>query len=65
MTNAWWTCVGHSWKRVTLHRGAGQWWKGHFTAPKKPHGFVSVRAAATMDSGYSIKQEIVRAYGLR
>jgi hypothetical protein len=31
----------------------------------KPHGFISVRAAATMDSGYSIKQEIVRAYGLR
>jgi subtilisin family serine protease len=56
---------GHSWQRVTLQRGAGAWWRGHLTAPMKPHGFISVRAAATMDSGYSIKQEIVRAYGLR
>jgi subtilisin family serine protease len=56
---------GRSWHRVTLHRGTSGWWKGHLTAPKKPHGFISVRAAATMDSGYSIDQKIVRAYGLR
>ena len=32
---------------------------------KLPGGFVSVRASAEMDSGYSIEQEIIRAYGLR
>ena len=41
------------------------WWTGHLATPKKPGGFISVRAAATMNSGYSIKQQIIRAYGLR
>ena len=34
-------------------------------AEERPVGFVSVRASAHDGSGYSIKQEIIRAYGLR
>ena len=56
---------GRSWHEVTLARHARGWWKGTFTAPRRPGGFVSVRASATNGHGYSIKQEIVRAYGLR
>ena len=56
---------GTSWHGVKLTKGAGGWWHGTFTAAKKPGGYLSVRANATMNSGYSIKQEIVRAYGLR
>ena len=56
---------GKSWQRVTLTKGGSGWWRGTFTAANKPGGFVSVRANATMNSGYSIKQEIIRAYGLR
>ncbi|MDG4821811.1 S8 family serine peptidase [Asanoa sp. WMMD1127] len=53
---------GATWRTVTLTRGDDGWWKGTFRAPA---GFVSVRAGAEMSSGYSIKQEIVRAYGVR
>ena len=57
-------------RRALVAQGdAGQarrgWWKGTFTAAKRPGGFVSVRASATNGNGYSIKQEIIRAYGLR
>ena len=50
---------------MTLARHARGWWTGTFTAAKRPGGFVSVRASATNGNGYSIKQEIIRAYGLR
>ena len=56
---------GASWQPVTLTRTAGGWWSGGFKTAKLPGGFVSVRASAEMDSGYSIEQEIIRAYGLR
>ena len=56
---------GTSWHGVKLTKGAGGWWRGTFTAANKPGGFISVRANATMNSGYSITQEITRAYGLR
>ena len=39
--------------------------RGSFRAAQKPGGFVSVRASAGTDGGYGIKQEIIRAYGLR
>ena len=51
--------------RSTLTRTAGGWWSGDFKTAKTPGGFVSVRASAETDSGYSIEQEIIRAYGLR
>ena len=50
---------------MTLTRRSGGWWTGAFTAPKRPGGFVSVRASAATNSGYAIKQEVIRAYGLR
>src|SRR3990170_3219047 len=56
---------GATWQSVTLSKGAGGRWAGSFRAAHKPGGFISVRATAAMDSGYSIKQEIIRAYGLR
>ncbi|MFI7487483.1 S8 family serine peptidase [Micromonospora echinaurantiaca] len=56
---------GGSWQRVTLSRGAGDRWTGALKLPKQPGGFVSVRAAARTDAGFAIRQELIRAYGLR
>ncbi|MER7456912.1 S8 family serine peptidase [Micromonospora sp. NPDC126480] len=55
---------GASWQRVTLSR-SGDWWNGSLKLPKKPGGFVSVRVAARTDAGFGIRQELIRAYGLR
>jgi subtilisin family serine protease len=55
---------GDTWQKVTLAKGADGRWTGEFTASRKP-GFISIRATAATDSGYSIKQEIIRAYGVR
>ncbi len=54
---------GHTWRKVALTRTHG-WWRGSLRAPAK-RGFVSVRASAQTGGGYSIEQEIIRAYGLR
>jgi len=54
---------GQSWQRVRLAAGRHGWWRGTFQAPKHD-GFISVRAGAATDSGYSIKQTIIRAYGV-
>jgi hypothetical protein len=51
---------GATWEKVNLVKGAGS-----FKAAPKPGGFISVRATATMSSGYGVSQEIIRAYGLR
>ncbi len=56
---------GKAWQTVRLTKGSGGWWHGTFRAAKKPGGYLAVRADATMSSGYAIKQEIIRAYGLR
>lgn len=56
---------GATWQKVTLAKGDGGYWKGSFRTAKKPGGFISVRASAGTDRGYSVKNEIVRAYGLR
>ncbi len=55
---------GLSWSKVSLGRDTGGWWSGTFDAPKRP-GFISVRAGAATDRGYSIEQEVVSAYGVR
>jgi Subtilase family/PA domain len=55
---------GASWRNVSLAKGTDGWWRGSFK-PAKAGSFLSVRASAGMDSGYSIEQEIIRAYGLR
>ncbi|MGN9795717.1 S8 family peptidase [Streptomyces sp. OZ13] len=56
---------GATWQMVTLAKGPDGYWTGSFRTAKKPGGFLSVRASAETDSGYSVKNEIVRAYGLR
>ncbi|MFD9542916.1 S8 family serine peptidase [Streptomyces sp. NPDC060022] len=56
---------GATWQKVTLSKGSGGYWTGSFKTAKKPGGFVSVRASAGTDRGFSVKNEIIRAYGLR
>ncbi|CAM5253973.1 S8 family serine peptidase [Streptomyces narbonensis] len=56
---------GATWQKVTVAKGAGGYWTGSFKTAKKPGGFVSVRASAGTDGGFSVKNEIIRAYGLR
>ncbi|HEX6151353.1 S8 family peptidase [Nocardioides sp.] len=56
---------GATWRKVVLHKRETGWWGGHFRAAKKPGGYVALRASAATDKGYSIKQTIIRAYGLR
>lgn len=56
---------GATWQKVTLAKGAGGYWTGSFRTAKKPGGFLSVRASAETSSGFGVKNEIVRAYGLR
>ncbi len=56
---------GSTWQKVTLTKGTDGYWTGPFRTAKKPGGFVSLRASAETDSGFSVKNEIIRAYGLR
>jgi len=56
---------GATWQNVTLAKDADGYWTGSFRTAKKPGGFISVRASAETDSGFSVKNEIIRAYGLR
>lgn len=56
---------GVTWRKVSLGRDSGGWWTGRFDTPRRPGGFVSVRASAATNAGYSIEQEVVSAYGLR
>jgi subtilisin family serine protease len=56
---------GDTWRKVTLAKGSDGYWKGSFRTAKKPGGFISVRASAGTDRGFGVKNEIIRAYGLR
>ncbi|MDX3536947.1 S8 family serine peptidase [Streptomyces sp. MB09-01] len=56
---------GGTWQKVTVAKGADGRWTGSFRTAKKPGGFISVRASAQTDSGFSVTNEIIRAYGLR
>ncbi|WP_405406629.1 S8 family peptidase [Streptomyces sp. NBC_01104] len=56
---------GATWQKVALAKGAHGYWTGSFRTAEKRGGFVSVRASAATDSGFSVKNEIIRAYGLR
>ncbi|WP_328960438.1 S8 family peptidase [Streptomyces virginiae] len=56
---------GATWRKVTLAKGAGGTWTGSFTTAERPGGFVSLRASAATDQGFGVKNEIIRAYGLR
>ncbi|MCW3838991.1 S8 family serine peptidase [Micromonospora yasonensis] len=56
---------GATWQQVTLSKDAGDWWNGELKLAKQPGGYVSLRTTGTTDAGFGIKQEIIRAYGLR
>ncbi|MFG2591383.1 S8 family serine peptidase [Streptomyces sp. NPDC048438] len=56
---------GATWRKVTLAKGAHGYWTGSFRTAKKSSGFVSVRASAATERGFSVKNEVIRAYGLR
>ncbi|GGN59838.1 peptidase [Actinoplanes lobatus] len=55
---------GATWQKATL-RTDGGWWTSTLKLPRRPGGFLSVRATGATDAGFSINQEIIRAYGLR
>jgi len=54
---------GATWQKVTLRNESGKW-TGTLNLPRQA-GFASVRATAVTDGGYTIKQEVIRAYGIR
>ncbi|MEV6192878.1 S8 family serine peptidase [Streptomyces sp. NPDC051920] len=56
---------GATWQKVQVVKGTGGSWTGWFKTARKPGGFVSVRASAVTSSGFGVKNEIIRAYGLR
>ncbi|MCX2180549.1 S8 family serine peptidase [Streptomyces sp. SKN60] len=56
---------GATWQKVTLAKGTDGSWTGSFRTARKPGGFVSLRAGAGTDRGFGVKNEIIRAYGLR
>ncbi|MFI0960992.1 S8 family peptidase [Streptomyces sp. NPDC021080] len=56
---------GATWQKVPLTKGTGGYWTGPFRTAKKPGGFLSIRASAATNSGFGVKNEIIRAYGLR
>lgn len=56
---------GATWQKVSLTKGADGYWKGSFKAAHKAGGFLSIRGYAATDAGFSVKHEIIRAYGLR
>ncbi|MEH7333892.1 S8 family serine peptidase [Neobacillus drentensis] len=55
---------GKSWENVGLV-AEGKGWAATIKHPNKPGSFVSLRASAWDDAGNSIKQEIIKAYGLK
>ncbi len=56
---------GATWRKVNLTKGTDGYWTGSFRTAKKPGGFLSIRASAETDGGFGVKNEIIRAYGLR
>ncbi len=56
---------GTTWQPVTLTPGDNDRHTGTLTLPKNRDGFIALRAAAQTDTGFAIRQEIIRAYGLR
>lgn len=55
---------GATWQKATLRKDGG-WWSSTLKLPRRPGGFLSVRATGATDAGFGINQEIIRAYGFR
>ncbi|WP_027657327.1 PA domain-containing protein, partial [Salinispora vitiensis] len=56
---------GTTWQPITLKQGDNDRHTATLKLPEQPDGFISVRAAAETDAGFAIRQELIRAYGLR
>lgn len=56
---------GTTWQPITLTPGDNNRHTGDLKLPRQPDSFISLRAAAETDTGFAIRQEITRAYGLR
>jgi len=54
---------GATWTSTSMTKGSDGRWDGMLKLPKST-GFVSTRTTATTDAGWSINQELIRAYGL-
>ncbi|MCP2338647.1 S8 family serine peptidase [Actinomadura rupiterrae] len=55
---------GATWQTVRLDR-RGASWTGRVSFPRTPGAFVSVRASAKDHAGNTVKQEVIRAFGLK
>ncbi len=56
---------GTTWQPVTLTPGDNNRHTATLKLPDQPDSFISVRATAETDTGFAIRQELIRAYGLR
>jgi hypothetical protein len=54
---------GATWQPVSLTNAKGKW-SADLKLNGPAGGFMSLRAAASTDAGWGIKQEVIRAYGL-
>ncbi|WP_255435874.1 S8 family serine peptidase, partial [Salinispora sp. H7-4] len=56
---------GTTWQPITLTQGDNNRHTATLKLPDQPDSFISVRATAETDTGFAIRQELIRAYGLR
>ncbi|MEU9863608.1 S8 family serine peptidase [Streptomyces sp. NPDC047971] len=56
---------GRTWSAVPLAKTADGRWAAKFTTKDLPGAFVSLRASATGPDGFTVSQEITRAFGLK
>jgi len=54
---------GTHWRTVSATRGADGWWTARFTATDK--AFITLRVSGRDDRGNAIRQDVVRAFGIR
>ena len=55
---------GAAWQPVALTLRTDGWWQGVLPADHGGAQHLSIRGSATTGNGYSISQEVIRAYGL-
>ncbi|MCX5389087.1 S8 family serine peptidase [Streptomyces sp. NBC_00094] len=56
---------GATWQRVELDKRADGRWSAELRTPRTPGGSVSLRASAEGPDGLWIKQDVIRAFGLK
>lgn len=56
---------GETWSAVRLTKDSAGSWTARFKTPKKGATAVSLKAHAEAGSGFTVDQEIIRAFGLK